>query len=249
MNRKLFVLPIVCAAFAVTPAITIAQNDNKNPRNTVLEYDWTDANGMDFVKQLLPVPRHGGVGEWIPALIDPKDDKSWNKRYTQINGKDANPIWNIDSTGITFGFTDDLNNVVTAAASNKYWDKFYMIRGNRSMGTYAIEANSTSSFVENCYGFATGKEYVVNQTGFSVITQDEYQVFQTAFCKNGCMMKLSLEDHCFLMGPCCNCPLPTKRDTINTTREKNQSSGVYAGTWDCTKGGFLELFGTMYCKK
>jgi hypothetical protein len=135
---------------------------------------------------------------------------------------------------------------------DKYWDEDYYKVGvagaGKNGGTFTRV--SGAQFVQNCYGFATGKGYVVNPDGFTQITTDEYKPPEAkgTLCVAGCVLKLP-GDHCILLGECCVGAYKGK-DSIKTTSEINGTSGQYNGVWSCATPVFGgQIAGTIYCKK
>jgi hypothetical protein len=169
---------------------------------------------------------------WLPAL------NPWNGRNTSA----GNRIENGDFGGAKdFPFDVANPNVpggvesVTAAKSDTAWDAYYT----------GYTRLSGSTYVQNCYGYATGKGYWVGTAGFTRIVADEYNVYSDGPCKENCILKPA-GDHCILLTACC--PNGTAAwNFIAQTKEKNASSGVYKRDYYCPGGGSLS--GTIYCKK
>jgi hypothetical protein len=225
-----------------------AQLPADNPADVKLGYAWIDGGtGLVFANQQRDVTANAPTGQWYPQL------KTWNNRNTTA----GNRIWNTDSTNVTFPFKDKGGNNVTADASDAYWDKFYMIQGMGTTPKGTYQRVATSSFTQNCYGFATGKGYNIFFAGFAQIVQDEYTLYNQAFCsypsikgQPPCILHLPLIDHCVALTSCCpnGCPI-TKKTTIRVTTEVNTSSGTYQGTWDCAEGGLIVVNSIIYCPK
>jgi hypothetical protein len=164
-------------------------------------------------------------GRWVPQ------NTGWNGKYTAAGDGMTNKIENtICGDGFKFksGADDvDFDNC------KFFWDAAL------PAWTYV----SAASCKTNCYGYATSRDYWVEQPGFNQIMQDEYAISNSDWCKVCCVIKLA-EDHCMWINDCCGC----KPDTIKQLYQKVNSSPVYRISFTCPAGQKIPD-STIYCKK
>lgn len=208
-----------------------------NPQPVKLPVRWLDVDGKPQVSERM-IEAKDGNGHWAPQR------NGWNDRNTSAGNK----VENIAMKGITFPFKDAKGREVTQKASNDFWDKAYLAKGQLDGGTYKRKEGSNAEFVMNSAGFSTGYGYWVQEPGLNVILQDEYEIFQDSYCKAGCIVRPVAPPHTIKIIECCPKGYPGEKDSVKKTEERNQLSGIYQGEWKCPPG-FAWLDGTIYCKK
>lgn len=197
---------------------TAAQCFAANPQNSSYVILWTD--GANNFATTRTVTQDGTVGEWFPQ------DTGWNARNTGAGNK----IHNMASAGSGFPFMAGAVNV-TAAMSDAAWDA----------ALPGWTRDSSATWAQNCYGYASGKGYWIQAPGFNQLVADDYTVYSTNYCKEGCISK-ETGDHCKLLETCY-----ADEHLVKKVSQKYACSGVYSKTFAAPGDKFP--YDTIYCKK